>query len=148
MGLQLQLQMQELINKYLINYKNMDISDREWIVYCLESYDNKCSYIGSTNHPYKRLRQHNGLIKGGAKYTNKRRPWFPVIIVQGFLNRSQACQFEWAWKHIRISGKRGGLKRRIKNLYHLIYKKRWTLSSINSRNIHLHITLMFYYWAY
>ncbi len=38
----------------------------------------KCSdgtlYTGSTVNFQKRLREHNGLIKGGAKYTRGRRP--------------------------------------------------------------------------
>lgn len=31
-------------------------------------------YIGKTNNIVRRIRQHNGEIKGGAKYTRSKRP--------------------------------------------------------------------------
>ena len=42
---------------------------KEHVVYVLQnSYNLKC-YIGITNDPHKRLRQHNGLARGGAWMT-------------------------------------------------------------------------------
>ena len=40
-----------------------------YLVYILKS-QNK-SYIGMTNDFFKRWKQHNKLLKGGAKYTSK-----------------------------------------------------------------------------
>ena len=37
-------------------------------------------YIGSTPDPYRRLRQHNGFVVGGAKKTSKKRPWWVSVI--------------------------------------------------------------------
>ncbi len=45
----------------------------QFFVYILECSD-KTFYIGKTVDIKKRLRQHNGEIKGGAKYTSGRRP--------------------------------------------------------------------------
>ena len=69
-------------------------------VYLIESERKEGkTYIGSTKNPYNRLRQHNGLIKGGAKKTVKNRPWKAIIVVEGFRKYSSALEFEWAWQH-------------------------------------------------
>jgi putative endonuclease len=44
-----------------------------WYVYMLRCADNSL-YTGVTTDLDKRLRQHNGLEKNGAKYTRARRP--------------------------------------------------------------------------
>ena len=38
-------------------------------VYLLINTSNNCTYIGCTNNMTRRIRQHNGEICGGAKYT-------------------------------------------------------------------------------
>lgn len=90
--------------------------------YALISATRKYTYIGKTNNLVRRLRQHNGLICGGAKYTRKGRPWSVYLFVSGFQSTSQALCFEWAWKHNRARGI-GGV---VKGLQKVCNKDRWT----------------------
>ena len=42
----------------------------QYIVYLLTNQMSNRTYLGITNNPNRRIRQHNGEIKGGAKYTH------------------------------------------------------------------------------
>ena len=43
---------------------------KDYVVYLLYNTVNRYVYIGSTNNRIRRLRQHNGELVGGAKYTH------------------------------------------------------------------------------
>ena len=58
-----------------------------YLVYILKSEN--YSYVGMTNDFFKRWRQHNKEIKGGAKYTRKYRPWKLICYIEGFINKRQ-----------------------------------------------------------
>lgn len=75
--------------------------------YLLKSLDPKHplkTYIGYTTDPIRRLRQHNGELKsGGARRTARNGPWQFCAIIDGFENKVNAMQFEWAWQHTHRS---------------------------------------------
>ena len=110
-----------------------------YLVYIIIS-DNR-SYIGMTNDFFKRWKQHNKIIKGGAKYTSKYENWTPICIVDGFKTKSEAMQCEWKLKRAR------GINNRIDYLADLIKNKdKWTKNSPEIKKQQLTIyTLKKYY---
>lgn len=62
-------------------------------------------YIGSTPNPPRRLLQHNGVLKMGAKKTSseKLRPWQMVCLIHGFNLNIAALQFETAFQKPHLS---------------------------------------------
>ena len=84
------------------------------------------TYIGATNDPAHRLRQHNGELTGGAKAT-KGKQWTQAFYVSGFPDWSNTLQFEWAWK--RQSRNQPGLKGKIVGLGKLLALSRATTTA-------------------
>jgi predicted GIY-YIG superfamily endonuclease len=80
--------------------------------YILLSQKNGSIYIGYTTDFKHRLRQHNGEIKGGAKKTSKHRPWVPICLIRGFLEKSSALRFEYRLQ--RLCKKRSTLTEDLK----------------------------------
>ncbi|WP_127469957.1 GIY-YIG nuclease family protein [Thiomicrorhabdus aquaedulcis] len=78
-------------------------SDQAWSVYLLRCDDNSV-YCGITNNLPKRLKQHNGAIKGGAKYTQARQPCI-LVYVEQHASRAVACQQEYAIKQLSKAAK-------------------------------------------
>ncbi|KAG8091198.1 hypothetical protein GUJ93_ZPchr0011g28710 [Zizania palustris] len=71
-----------------------------WCVYLIASSRIPRTYVGVTTDFPRRLSQHNGELKGGAKASSAGRPWNLACLVEGFVNRSEACEFESKWKNI------------------------------------------------
>ena len=106
------------------------MSKDNYICYILKC-DN-WTYNGCTNNFERRIRQHNGEIKGGAKCTSKRGPWSPYCIITGFQDNVEALQTEWRIK--RVEGKRrpikySGPKGRIKGLNKILQMDQFTSKS-------------------
>jgi putative endonuclease len=44
-----------------------------YTLYLIINKSNNCTYVGITNNPERRIRQHNGELVGGAKYTKMKK---------------------------------------------------------------------------
>ncbi len=75
-----------------------------WIIYILECCD-KSLYCGITNNIERRLKQHSGELKGGAKYTLSRRPC-NLVYLEKSANRKEALIREFEIKKMSKSQKR------------------------------------------
>ena len=67
-----------------------------WFVYLLECADGTL-YCGSSTNPERRLAQHNGLSRGGARYTRGRRP-VRLLACRACSDKSAALRLEKAVK--------------------------------------------------
>lgn len=76
---------------------------KPWFIYMLRCADNSL-YTGITLDVSKRLDQHNGIDKNGAKYTQARRP-VKLVYKEISLSRSDACKREYAIKSLNKSEK-------------------------------------------
>ena len=69
-----------------------------WLIYILECRDGSL-YCGITNYIEKRLKQHKGEIKGGAKYTRSHWPC-KLVYKEKSASRSEALQREIVIKNM------------------------------------------------
>lgn len=109
----------------------------EWVLYIVENKG--CTYVGVSPDPIRRLRQHNGEISGGAKYTISKGPgWKHICLIHGFKDKIHAMQFEWAVKHVKPRDA-GGLVNRLKKMCVVLNKEKWTLNAPPAASIPLEI---------
>jgi putative endonuclease len=71
---------------------------KPWFVYILRCADDSL-YTGVALDVKKRLDQHNGIVKNGAKYTQARRP-VELVYQESSISRSDACKREYAIKSL------------------------------------------------
>jgi hypothetical protein len=76
----------------------------EHCCYLLESHtDPHKAFVGYTNKaPQHRLEQHNCSKAGGAKPTQRHRPWRLVAVVSGFASKQDALEFEYGWQRANV----------------------------------------------
>lgn len=75
--------------------------------YILYNHRNNKTYNGYTVHPERRLKQHNGLLAGGARYTTRDSKlygpdhWKYLLIIEcdPLMNKKQALSLEWHIKY-------------------------------------------------
>ena len=110
---------------------------------CYIIFNDNYSYVGITNNIQRRLKQHNEILKGGAKYTKLincklTTKWNYACYIDGFKNKIDALRFEWALKHVKPKTKTG-IFNRINKLLILLNKDKWTNNSPYSKNYKLTI---------
>jgi len=76
----------------------------EWYVYLMRCADDSF-YTGVTTDPERRLRQHNGELVGGARYTRARRP-VQLVYQERCASRQEACQREYRLRRLSAREKR------------------------------------------
>jgi len=111
------------------------MSSSRFVVYCLQSVLRpSCTYVGASVDALHRLRQHNGELVGGARYTSRFRPWRHVFIVRGFVTWRECLRFEWWLKRVsRRSRASSAVLRRKSALRQLIdqsrFHSKWSASA-------------------
>lgn len=106
--------------------------EKNYLVYLLQNDGNPCTYVGSTNNAKRRIRQHNGNLCGGARYTSKHKPenhdWFFYGYIPN-LTKHQALSIE---KKIQIRSRRMKDKKAIDRRIQAIFE---ILEKVNDPNI-------------
>lgn len=64
-----------------------------WYVYIIQSKPKGTLYTGIAIDPDRRLRRHNGAVKGGAKSTRGGRPW-EIVYLSHCPNKNTALRRE------------------------------------------------------
>ena len=73
----------------------------DWYVYVLTSTVRAVTYVGCTNDVERRVRQHNGELSGGARFTQRWRPWELGAVYGPFDGRGDAQRAERLVKRLR-----------------------------------------------
>jgi predicted GIY-YIG superfamily endonuclease len=96
--------------------------EKNWFNYII--FDNVKTYVGSTVNLDRRIRQHNGEIKGGAKYTRGGDWQYYCVIYNLYGNKNKCLSEEWHIKFAtsKIKGAKSTRERRKMALEQYIIK--------------------------
>ena len=81
--------------------------NKNYIVYLLVNTLNNYTYLGITNNSVRRLKQHNSILSGGAKYTKMKKgngEWVYYLKIKN-LTKSEALSIERTAKNLRKKAK-------------------------------------------
>lgn len=106
--------MEDVIKQRMDNYN----------LYLLENTLNNRTYVGITNNLDRRIRQHNGIIKGGAKYTHNFKglgEWKYFMHISN-LTKSESLSLERSVKNTKCNMKGLPIEKRIFCINKYLYK--------------------------
>ena len=86
-------------SNHIVKNTDADISKPSWFVYILLCADNTL-YTGITTDIDKRIKQHNGVDRKGAKYTRHRQP-VQLVFQEASDSRSDASKREHSIKSLK-----------------------------------------------
>jgi len=118
------------------------MASKPYFVYVLSSMTKRRTYVGVTCDLSRRLRQHNGILKGGAKYTTVGRPWKMICYVTGFPTKRTAYQFEWRMHNPPKNLKGRGVNGRMDCLYGLFKLDRITKTCVPTSEMDLKVVML------
>ena len=72
-----------------------------WTVYVLRSENHPATYVGIALDVERRVRQHNGELNGGARFTRAGRPWALAASYGPYASRADAQRAEYQLKNLR-----------------------------------------------
>jgi putative endonuclease len=81
-----------------VSFRKPKRAEPRWFLYVLLCADGTL-YAGITTDFERRIRQHNGELAGGAKYTRARRP-VTLWAVKSYDDRSSASKAEYRFKKL------------------------------------------------
>jgi structure-specific endonuclease subunit SLX1 len=94
------------------------------------------TYVGATVDLERRLRQHNKVIKGGARATGMKveqgEIWVRAAHISGFPDWQATLQFEWRWKQLsrKFPIRMKPIERRLEALKQLLALERPTTKAL------------------
>ena len=113
-----------------------------YIIYLLCNSTNNNTYIGITNNKERRIRQHNGEVVGGAKYTHAKKGdgewlfygWIESIQPNETLIKNRALSLEKKIQKLSRKMKGMPIEKRISAIYQILADNT-DLTFIHKKNI-------------
>lgn len=93
-------------------------TSKPWSLYILVSETKNRTYVGVTTDLQRRVRQHNGELKGGARSTRGHGPWKAVVEVP-HLEKKRAHKMEYQMHRLGRTRRPKGCSNLEKRLRHL-----------------------------
>ena len=99
----------------------------DYIIYLLINTTNNYTYVGITNNQERRLRQHNGELVGGAKYTKAKKGegswkfygWIKAN-EESILEKIRSLKLEYRVKYLSRKNKGTPIEKRLKAINQIL----------------------------